>query len=60
MVSLALTPHEDEESELPEGEDAPSGSEGAPADGETAGETSSDDGAAAVTAEAAPDGGAEE
>ena len=60
VVSIALTPHEDEEPELPEGEDAPSGSEGAPADGETAAETSSDDGAAAVTAEAAPDGGAEE
>lgn len=60
VVSIALTPHEDEEPELPEGEDAQPEGEGPQAGSAAAVETSSDDGAAAVTAEAAPDGSAEE
>ena len=60
VVSIALTPHEDEEPELPEGEDVQPEGEGPQAGSAAAGETSSDGGAAAVTAEAAPDGGTEE
>ena len=55
VVSIALTPHEEPEEEVPEGAEQTENTAA-----EMPAEDASDDGAAAATAETAPDGGAEE